>query len=489
MTEGIDDIQQEVVDLLFHNAGEQAVEFRRIGDGVPKRILHNDMEHLVEQLTALNAGNAGIHPLRPDFRLIAGEVGLIDEVDKVEQVLFLRNGDRAEITDDLVDVAHDGVHEETVDFHKFAQERADIGTDHVGKHIRREAALLPVRGEIGDCLNLAGLRIRKGDGADMGLGGDVHDDVLRVFAHFHKAHGRWIRQCGACLNIVERIAAFRGEDSNVVRVHMSREDDAHPGVGILRRDAVITLDEIHGHERAFHAEVLDQAVVLQPDDNITARLGFLRLFDHPLLQLRADGAAGLMLVFAALGVIRAVAAGVDCNDGIALCGSRHIGEASRLFALRRREGGNHRLIGVDEIVRTLEILRVRARGRNGIAVGGVEVLAVLVAVVMVTRRDIDLQSRQFLLQRLQLLRHSLMALQLTVLGEVAGNQEHIRGVLRHRFQHFVNDRIALREHFPVAVEVVGIVLPCADHARRKIMRVGHHGNFQRAVPAVLLRRK
>lgn len=97
---------------------------------------------------------------------------------------------------------------------------------------------------------------------------------------------------------------------------------------------------------------------------------------------------------------------------------------------------------------------------------------------MVAVDDVDLHARHFLLQLLELLCQRLVALLLAVLGQVAGQQEHIRLVLAHGIEQRAQDGVALSEHLAVAVERGLIIFRVADHGRRQIVVVGHDGDLQ-----------
>ena len=254
---------------------------------------------------------------------------------------------------------------------------------------------------------------------------------------------------------------------------MTGEDDAHAGIGILLRDALIAVDEVHGQDGGLDIEVRHQTVVLQTDDKVAARLGGGSLLDDPLFQIGADGAARLMLIRAVGCVLLAVAAGVHGDNGQPLDRSRNIGQAAGLIARGRGEGRDDGRIGVDKVVDTLEVLRVRTRGGHGLAVGGVEVLGIVITDVMVAVDDIDLQPRNILLQLLQLLCQRRVALLLAVLSQVAGYEKDVGLVRANLLKLFVQDCGALLEQLAVAVERVLKVRRVCNHIRREIVQVGH----------------
>ena len=164
-------------------------------------------------------------------------------------------------------------------------------------------------------------------------------------------------------------------------------------------------------------------MMLHAEHDIAACLGGSGLLDDPLLEIGTDGAARLVLVFAGGGVVRAVAAGVDDDERVAVRRAGNVGQAARFLTGRRSIGRDDGRVGVNEVVDALEVLRVRARGRHGLAVGGIEVQRVRVADVMVAVDDIGLQAGNVPLQLLQRLCQRLMALLLSVLGQVAGDQK------------------------------------------------------------------
>ena len=79
---------------------------------------------------------------------------------------------------------------------------------------------------------------------------------------------------------------------------MACEDGAHAGVGILLRDALIAVDEVHGQDGGLDIEVRHQTVVLQTDDEVAACLRGSGLLDDPLFEVGTDGTARLMLIVA-----------------------------------------------------------------------------------------------------------------------------------------------------------------------------------------------
>ena len=281
------------------------------------------------------------------------------------------------------------------------------------------------------------------DGADVRLGAHAHVGVGltadRAAAQIDKADRARVRQRRAGLDIIEGVAGLRGHGSDVDRVHMAGEDNAHAGIGILLRNTLIAVDKVHGQDGGLHVKVRHQTVVLQTDDKVAARLRGSGLLDDPLFQVGADGAARLMFIVTVGGVVRAVAAGIHGDHGQTLDRPRNIGQAAGLIALGRGEGRKDGRVGVDKVVDALEVLRLRARGGHGLAVGGVEVLGIVIADVMVAVDDIDLQTRNILLQLLQLLCQRRVALLLAVLGQVAGHEKDVGLVRTDALKHLVKD--------------------------------------------------
>ena len=97
---------------------------------------------------------------------------------------------------------------------------------------------------------------------------------------------------------------------------------------------------------------------------------------------------------------------------------------------------------------------------------------------MVAVDDIDLQTRNILLQLLQLLCQRRVALLLAVLGQVAGHEKDVGLVRANLLKLFVQDCGALLEQLAVAVERMLKVLRACDHIRREIVQVGHDGDPQ-----------
>ena len=478
---GDDDLHEQVVELALEIAGEQALELREQHAAAAERVSGNDVEHLIEQCAALELVDAGLHPSGIIAVVLAGEVALIDPVGKVEQVLAVRDRDGGHVVNDLVDVRHDLRDRPGV----IRQILAEEGLDEVARdrleHIGREAEFPGILGQVIDHMRSTRGGICVMDGAGMRLVAHAHVGARLTAdgaaAQVDKADRARIRQRRAGLDVIKGVAGLRGHGGDVDRVHMTGEDDAHAGIGILLRDALIAVDEVHGQDGGLDIEVRHQTVVLQTDDKVAACLGGGSLLDDPFFQIGADGAR-LMLIRAVGGVLLAVAAGVHGDNGQPLDRSRNIGQAAGLIARGRGEGRDDGRIGVDKIVDTLEVLRVRARGGHGLTVGGVEVLGIVIADVMVAVDDIDLQPRNILLQLLQLLCQRRVALLLAVLGQVAGHEKDVGLVRADLLKLFVQDCGALLEQLAVAVERMLKVLRACDHIRREIVQVGHDGDPQ-----------
>ena len=439
-----------VVEHLFqHPAGEVFDGAREQHAAAAERISGDDVEHLIEQCAALELVDAGPHPSGIIAVVLTGEVALIDPVGKVEQVLAVRDRDGGHIVNDLVDVRHDLRDRPGVVRQVFTEEGLDeVARDRL-EHIGREAEFPGILGQVVDHIRNARGGIGIMDGADVRLGAHAHVGARLTAdgaaAQVDKADRARIRQRRAGFDVIEGVAGGRGHGGDVDRVHMAGEDNAHAGIGILLRDALIAVDEVHGQDGGLDIEVRHQTVVLQTDDKVAARLRGSGLLDYPLFQVGADGAARLMLICAVGGVLLAVAAGVHGDNGQPLDRSRNIGQAAGLIALGRGEGRKDGRVGVDKVVDALEVLRLRARGRHGFAVGGVEVLGIVIADVMVAVDDIDLQTRNILLQLLQLLCQRRVALLLAVLGQVAGHEKDVGLVRANLLKLFVQDCGALLE--------------------------------------------
>ena len=440
---GDDDLHEQVVELALEVLGEQALELREQHAAAAERVLGDDVKHLIEQCAALELVDARLHPCGVVAVILTGEVAAIDPVGEVEQVVALGDRDGRHVVNDLVDVRDDLCDRPRVVRQVFAEEGLDEVTRDRLEHSGREAEFPGILGQVVDHIRNARGGIGIMDGADVRLGAHAHVGVGltadRAAAQIDKADRARVRQRRAGLDVIEGVAGLRGHGGDVDRVHMAGEDNAHAGIGILLRNALIAVDKVHGQDGGLHVKVRHQTVVLQTDDKVAARLRGSGLLDNPLFQVGADGAARLMLIVTVGSVLLAVAAGVHGDDGQTLDRSRNIGQAAGLIARGRGEGRDDGRVGVDKVVDALEVLRLRARSRHGLAVGGVEVLGIVIADVMVAVDDIDLQTRNILLQLLQLLCQRRVALLLAVLGQVAGHEKDVRLVRADALKHLVKD--------------------------------------------------
>lgn len=96
---------------------------------------------------------------------------------------------------------------------------------------------------------------------------------------------------------------------------------------------------------------------------------------------------------------------------------------------------------------------------------------------MISRGDVDL-SACFLLKPFQDAGQGFMPFPFAVLGQVAGNEQHIRVVLFNRVEQGVQKRLALRKHLAIAVEMLCKVLRVLDQGGRQIVGVGEGSDFQ-----------
>ena len=261
-------------------------------------------------------------------------------------------------------------------------------------------------------------------------------------------------------------------------MHVAGEDHFKARVCKLSRYLVIVLDEVHLENVGLHREMRNEAVVRKTDNTVAPGLGGLYLLGRPRDELGAHCAACLMLVFLVRGVVGAVAAGVERNEGQALAGLCDVGKLAGLLALGGSVARNHALVGVDKIIGRGEILGLGARCRNGLAVGGVEVHCVFVAHVVVAVYDVDLKAGNVLLQLLKACGKLLMALKLAVLCKVAGNKQHVGLVLSYGLKQLEIDIAALAEELAVAVEGVRVVLGILYHCRGEVVRIAHDGDLQ-----------
>ena len=470
----------------LHNGGHGAVQL----GGVFQQGVHLIQEH-VQSLLQAGVGNE-------DLQFQGGTSGVDDHAALVAVIIqgaALFRGGQQQGQAHVYQLVYGEVHACQVG-NQALDDRADAAgldglgivaveeaVDGGGEHIVAEAVLTAVFRHVLNGALLAGEGVGEGDGAQMGLGLHLHilgdGTVLIAAGQGDKAHGRGIGDHGAGLNVIEGVAGLGGDGGDVIGVHVAGEDILHPGVGIHLAQALIVVDQVHGQQVGLHGEVGHHAVVLEADYRIAPLFGGGDLLYHPLLQVGADGAAGLVLVQAAVGVVGAVAGGINGNNGVAVLGPGRIGEAAGFFPLGGRIAGNDAVVIVYGVAVNLhEILGLRAAGGLRLAAFGVEVHGVGIAHIVVAGNHIHIQAGDFFFQRFQLGGQGLVAFLLAVLGQVAGNQQHIGLVLFDGVQHPFQDSGAFREHLPVAVQMVGVVRRVLNHVRGKVVGVREDGDLQ-----------
>ena len=374
-------------------------------------------------------------------------MALIDVVHSVEQGLVVSDGYVHTLGDDALNIGDDAVidpgRNARINGVELLQEAAYEASRNVAEHIGREAALSAVLGNVGDGLVLTRCRVIKAYGADVVESVHRGNEAAGYLAQLHKAHRRRVGEVRAGLDIVEGVAVFCGHGRNVVCVHVAGEDHFKTRVCKLGRYLVIILNEVHLEDVGLHREMRNKAVVRHTDDAVALGLGGFYLLGRPGDKLGAHFAACLVLVFLIRGVVGAVAAGVERDKGQTLAGLCDVGKLARFLALGRSVARDHALVGVNKVVNRCEILGLGARCGNGLAVGGVEVLGVLVAHVVVSVYDVDLHAGNVLLHLLKARGELLVAFKLAVLGQVAGNEEHVGLILSDGVEQLKIDVAAL----------------------------------------------
>ncbi len=121
--------------------------------------------------------------------------------------------------------------------------------------------------------------------------------------------------------------------------------------------------------------------------------------------------------------------------------------------------------------------RVGAHGVRGAAAG--EVLAMVVVEVMVAVDHVKLRARagsgELGLCRFEAVAYPRVTGALTILGEVTGNEDHVRLGCHDIGERLVEDVRALAEHLAVGVLRRGVVGAVAPELGRKEVDVAHHG--------------
>ena len=259
---------------------------------------------------------------------------------------------------------------------------------------------------------------------------------------------------------------------------MAGENIGHARVGIHLSQTLIVVDQIHGQQIRLHAEVRNHSVVLQADDRVSPLFRGFGLFHDPGFQIRAYISAGLMLICAGLCVVPAVAGRVNGNNGKSVLGAGRVGKAASLISFRGLKSGDYRIILINQIsVNFFIILLGGASRRHRLAVFRIKIHGVGIIQIMVARGYVYFRSG-FHLKLLQLFRQFLMALFFSVLSQIAGNQQHIRIILLYSIQQRRQERVTLREHFPIAVQVLGKIRRIPNQVRGQIVGVRQNRDFQ-----------
>ena len=94
-------------------------------------------------------------------------------------------------------------------------------------------------------------------------------------------------------------------------MHMAGKDVGHSGICIHLSQTFVIVYQIHGQQVGLHGEVGHHAVMLEADHRVSPLFGGGNLLYHPLFQVGADSAAGLVLVQAAFGIVGAVAGRIN----------------------------------------------------------------------------------------------------------------------------------------------------------------------------------
>ena len=261
----------------------------------------------------------------------------------------------------------------------------------------------------------------------------------------------------------------------------------HAGVGQFGRDVLEVVDKEVAEERGFLGEVGDDAVVHHADDRIASLAGGFRLPLGPLQEVGGDVAPDFAELFAVGCVVRAVAVRVDDDDGEALLRTGHIRGGARFSAFRRRVGRRHGLVIPGEVlVDRQEVLLGGPFRLDRLAAFGVEVLGGGVVDVVVAGRDVDLEARQVLFQLFQLGGKGLVCRVLTVFGDVAVQEQHVRFRKAYLLKLGIQDSFRLVEHLLVEVDGVLVVRGPFDHGLGDGVHVGHDHDAQVVLPRGLI---
>ena len=231
---------------------------------------------------------------------------------------------------------------------------------------------------------------------------------------------------------------------NALVVHVAGENHVHSGVGKLLGEAIMICHKI----RALQIVVGHLAMMLHADNLVAALFGGFNLLEDPFLQVWCDLAAALCYVLAALGVVRAVSPIIHGNDGVAWFRPGHVGLLTCHGAILRDVAGNDRRILIRYLIIGTELLRGNARSARHRRVPlGVD--------VVVAVDDIDMHSRDRLLQSLQPAGELGMAQLLAVFGEITGDEEDLGLQLLDLLQRGRNNGLVM----PVVLDIGAKIFP------------------------------
>ena len=268
---------------------------------------------------------------------------------------------------------------------------------------------------------------------------------------------------------------------------VSSEDIVHAGVGQFGRDVLEVIDEEVTEDGGLLSEMGDHAVVHHPDDRIASLAGGSRLSLCPFQEVGRDVAADFTELFAVGRIVRGVAVRIDDDDGEALLRAGHIGEGTGLSAFRRRVSRfDSGVVPGDVFIEVPEVLLGRPLRLDRLAVRGVEVLRGGVVDVVVAVRHIDFEARQVLFQLFQLGGKGLVCRVLTVFGDVAVQEQHVRFRKAYLLKLGIQDSFGLVEHLLVEVDGVLVVLGPLDHGLGDGVHVGHDHDPKVVLPRGLL---
>ena len=278
------------------------------------------------------------------------------------------------------------------------------------------------------------------------------------------------------LHVGEVVSIDSGIFGNIIGVHMASEDIPQTGVCQGSGSFFPVFHHIFAEHFVLHIKMGNQSVVHQADDSFSFRLGFLNLIDCPNQQVFIHPSGSNVLVGFHAGGIRAVHAGIQCQNHI-ISKRSGIREPACLFSLRRGVIFRVKFSVITEVcVNFLEFSRSNRFGVFLFAVfksTGVEIIVNIVVAVNDENFRVGL-----VFNLLHFCGKFLMAFFLAVLGEVAGNQHDVWLVFFNHLYSGIQHRTGFCQHLGVTVDIGLIIFTVGNIGQRIVMCIRDYADFQ-----------